>query len=138
MIHVEYEKENNYPHDRELILFDRSGFQHTHRDTLAEINKKYNILCPQVFVMECIAPDNTDKKPEEELEKDKESLREKLELIENPIVLTGDTHKSPVNQYTSWHTLPKYSYVRRNSGELHNIYSYNNGTCGTGKSHLIL
>ena len=96
MVHVEYEKENNYPHDRELIMFDRSGFQHTHRDTLAEINKKYNILCPQVFVMECLVPDNTDKKPEEELEKDKESLREKLELIENPIVLTGDTYRSPV------------------------------------------
>ena len=96
MIHVEYEKKNNYPHDRKLILFDRSGFQHTHRNILAEINKKYNIFCPQIFVMECIAPNNTDKKDAEAFEKDKKSLREKLELIENPIVLTGETYKSPV------------------------------------------
>ena len=96
MIHVEYKKENNYPHDRELILFDRSGFQHTHRDILAQINNKYNVLCPQVFVMECIAPDNTDKKSEEAFEKDKKSLREKLELIENPIVLTGKTYRPPM------------------------------------------
>ena len=96
MIHVKYEKKDNYPHDRETLLFDRSGFQHTHRDVLREINKKYNILCPQVFVMECLAPQNTDKKSDEELEKDKKSLREKLELIENPIVLTGSTNISPV------------------------------------------
>ena len=42
--------------------------------------------------MECIAPNNSDNKPEEELEKDKESLREKLELIENPIVISGNTN----------------------------------------------
>ena len=96
MIHVEYEKKNNYPHDRKIILFDRSGFQHIHRDILAEINKRYNILCPQIFVMECIAPNNTDGKSGEELEKNKKSLREKLELIENSIVFTGETYRSPV------------------------------------------
>ena len=96
MIRVEYKKKDNYPHDRKTLLFDRSAFQHTHRDILSEINKKYNILCPQVFVMECLAPENSDKKSDEELEKDKKSLREKLELIENPIVLTGYTHRSPV------------------------------------------
>ena len=62
MIHVKYEKEKNYPHNRELILFDRNAFQKIHRDVLLEVNKRYNILCPQVFVMECIAPNNTDKK----------------------------------------------------------------------------
>ena len=96
MIRVEYNKKNNYPHNRELILFDRCAFQNVHRDVLAEINKKYNIFCPQVFVMECIAPNNTDGKSEKELEKDKKSLREKLELIENPIVLTGETYISSV------------------------------------------
>ena len=96
MIHVEYEKEDNFPHDREITLFDRCAFQNTHRDVLAEINKKYNILCPQIFVMECIAPDNTDRKSEETFEKDKKSLREKLELIENPIVLTGESYISSV------------------------------------------
>ena len=94
MIHVEYEKENNYPRDRETLLFDRSGFQHTHRDILSEVSKSYNIFCPQVFVMECLAPENTDKKSDEELEKVKKSLREKLELIENPIVLVGNTNTS--------------------------------------------
>ena len=94
MIHVEYKKKDNYPHDRELILFDRSAFQKIHRDVLLEVNKRYNILCPQVFVMECIAPNNTDKKPEEELEKDKEALLGKLKLIENPIVLGGPIHIS--------------------------------------------
>ena len=92
MIHVEYKKEKNYPHNRELILFDRNAFQKIHRDVLLEVNKRYNILCPQVFVIECIAPNNSDKKPEEELEKDKKSLLEKLELIENPIVLAGKTN----------------------------------------------
>lgn len=96
MIHVEYNKKNNYPHNRELILFDRCAFQNVHRNVLAGINKKYNILCPQVFVMECIAPDNTDKKDVESFEKDKKSLREKLELIENPIVLTGKTYRPPM------------------------------------------
>ena len=96
MIHVEYKKKDNYPHDRELILFDRSAFQKIHRDVLLEVNKRYNILCPQVFVMECIAPNNTDKKPEEELEKDKEALLGKLKLIENPIVLGGPIHISHI------------------------------------------
>lgn len=96
MIYVEYEKEYNYPHDKETLGFDRSGFQHTHRDVLQEINEKYNILCPQVFVMECLAPENTDKKSDEELKKDKKSLREKLELIEHPIILTGNTNTSPL------------------------------------------
>ena len=128
MIHVDYNKENNYPHGKELILFDRSGFQHAHRDVLCEINKKYNILCPQVFVMECLAPQNTDRKSDEELEIAKKSLREKFELIENPIVLTGDTYRSPVINIPHGYTLPKYSYIRRNCGELHNSYPYNNGT----------
>ena len=46
--------------------------------------------------MECLAPENTGKKPVEEFEQTKKSLREKLELIEHPIVLTGDIHRSPV------------------------------------------
>ena len=92
MIRVEYQKDKNYPHNRELILFDRNAFQRLHRDVLLEVNKKYNILCPQVFVMECLAPNNTDKKSEEELERDTKSLLEKLELIENPIVLAGKTN----------------------------------------------
>ena len=104
MIHVEYEKEDNYPHDRELILFDRNAFQGLPKDVIPEINKKYNILCPRIFVMECIAPNNTDKKPAEELEKNKKSLLEKLKLIENPIVLTGPINISyiigtPLNVY---------------------------------------
>ncbi len=96
MIHVEYEKKDNYPHDRENLSFDRSSFQHTHRDLLREINKEFNIFCPQIFVMECLAPQNTDKKSDEELERVKKSLREKFELIENPIVITGNTYRSPV------------------------------------------
>ena len=92
MIHVEYERENNYPHDRELILFDRNAFQGLSKDVISEISKEYNILCPRIFVIECIAPDNSDKKPQAQFEKEKKSLLEKLELIENPIVLTGSTN----------------------------------------------
>ena len=92
MIHVERKKENNYPHDREIILFDRSAFQSLSKEDICRVNKKYNILCPRIFVIECIAPDNTDKKSEEQFEKDKKSLLEKLALIENPIVLTGNTN----------------------------------------------
>ena len=89
VIHVNYKKEDNYSHNRKTILFDRSAFQKIQRNVLLEVNKKYNILCPQIFVMECLAPNNTDKKEVEELEKDKRSLLEKLQLIENPIVLKG-------------------------------------------------
>lgn len=92
MIHVQYEKENNYPHDKEIILFDRNAFQSLREDELLKVNEKFNVLCPQIFVMECIAPNNTDKKPREKHEKDKESLLEKLELIENPVVLAGKTN----------------------------------------------
>ena len=114
MIHINYEKEKNYPHDRELILFDRNAFQKIHRDVLLEVNKKYNILCPQIFVMECIAPNNTDKKPEEELEKDKKSLLEKLKLIENPIVLIG-----PINiSYIIGTPLDVYSFTLLTSEQI--------------------
>ena len=96
MIHVEYKKQDNFPHDREIILFDRDAFQSLGDKGLLKVNKIYNVLCPQVFVMECIAPENTDKKSNEELEKDKKSLRRRLKLIENPLVFTGDTNISPV------------------------------------------
>ena len=92
MIRVEVKKEDNYPCDKELILFDRSAFQALSKGVIQKINRKYNILCPRIFVIECIAPDNTDKKPEVQFEKDKKLLLEKLELIENPIVLTGSTN----------------------------------------------
>lgn len=92
MIHVEHKKENNYPHDREIILFDRSAFQSLSKEDIYRVNEKYNILCPRIFVIECIAPDNTDKKSEVQFEKDKKSLLEKLALIENPIVPTGNTN----------------------------------------------
>ena len=105
MIHVEYKKKDNYPHDRKLIMFDRNAFQSLSKEALLEVNKRYNILCPQVFVIECLAPDNTDKKPEEELEKAKKSLLEKLKLIENPIVLIGPINishiiKTPLDVYS--------------------------------------
>ena len=92
MIHVENKKENNYPHDREIILFDRNAFQSLSKEVLCKVNEKYNILCPPIFVIECIASNNTDNKPEEEFERDKKSLLEKMELIENPIVLVGSTN----------------------------------------------
>ena len=95
MIHVEYEKKNNYPHDRELIMFDRNAFQSLGDEGLRKVNEKYNVLCPQVFVMECLAPNNTDKKPEEEFERVKKALREKMGLIENPIVLEGESVVPP-------------------------------------------
>ena len=47
--------------------------------------------------MECIAPGNTDKKDEESFERDKRLLLEKLELIENPIVLIGPVPSSRGN-----------------------------------------
>ncbi|MDE0424603.1 MAG: hypothetical protein OXN25_07035 [Candidatus Poribacteria bacterium] len=89
MIRVKYKREDNYPHNRELILFDRDAFQSLGDKVLCKVNEKYNILCPQVFVIECLAPNKASWK-------EKEWLLRKLELIENPIVLTGNTHVSPV------------------------------------------
>ena len=92
MIRVEIKSEANYPRDKGLILFDRNAFQGLSKDVIHEINKKYNILCPRIFVIECISPENTDRKPENQFERDKRLLLEKVELIENPIVLTGSTN----------------------------------------------
>lgn len=92
MIHVERKKENNYPHDRELLLFDRSAFQSLSKEDICKVNGKYNVLCPPIFIIECIAPNNTDKNSDEELQRDKKALLEKLELIENPIALVGSTN----------------------------------------------
>ena len=82
MIHVEYEQENNYPHDRELILFDRNAFQPLGDEGLRKVNKKYNILCPCIFVMECLSPNRAS-------EAQKRWILNRLRLIENPIVFLG-------------------------------------------------
>ena len=92
MIHVEYQKADNYSQDRKILLFDRDAFQSLSEEELRKINQEYNVLCPQVFVIECIAPENTDNKPDAEFEKIKRTLRKKLELIQNPKVLTGTTN----------------------------------------------
>ena len=89
MIHVEYKKQDNFPPDREIILFDRDAFQSLGDEGLLKVNKIYNVLCPQVFVMECLAPNRASSA-------EKEQLLRRLELIENPIVLTGDTNISPI------------------------------------------
>ena len=92
MIRVHYEKSDNYPHDKEIILLDRSAFQSLSKEDIRKVNEKYNILCPPIFVIECVAPNNTDKKSEEDFQRNKQSLLEKLELIENPIVFWGCTN----------------------------------------------
>ena len=87
MIHVEYRKTNNYPQDRKLIMFDRDAFQSLGDEGLRKVNEKYNILCPQVFVMECLSPNRAS-------EEQKRRLFRRLQLVENPIVLTGNTNTS--------------------------------------------
>ena len=89
MIHVEYEKKNNFPHDREIISFDRDAFQSLGDEGLLKVNKIYNVLCPPVFVIECLAPNRA-------TEAEKKWLLDRLKLIENPLVFTGDTNISPV------------------------------------------
>ena len=92
MIHIKYEKADNYPHDKKIILFDRNAFQSLSKEEIHKVNKRYNILCPNIFVIECMAPNNTHNKDEESFRKEKKALREKLQLIENPLVLTGSTN----------------------------------------------
>ncbi len=91
MIHVNYDKKDNYPHHKKIILFDRDAFQSLGHEGILKLNKKYNLLCPQVFVMECLAPNRAS-------ESVKKGLEKGLKLIENPIVLTGNTHISPIIQ----------------------------------------
>ena len=138
MIHVEYKKQDNFPHDREIILFDRDAFQSLGDQGLLKVNEKYNILCPQVFVMECIAPENTDKKSNEKLEKDKRSLRRRLGLIENPIVFTGDTNISPIIDVPRGVEYSGILSSEQNCEKLHSVQTYNNGTCHTRKTHIVL
>ena len=92
MIKVKYEIDQNVPPDKELILFDRNAFQSLPKNVFLEINKKYNILCPIHFVVECISPNNSDNKDVVLFEKEKKALRQKLDLIENPVVFTGSTN----------------------------------------------
>ncbi len=89
MIHVEYKKKDNFPHDREIILFDRDAFQSLGDQGLLKVNEIYNILCPQVFVIECLAPNRASSA-------EKEQLLRRLKLIENPLVFTGETNVSPI------------------------------------------
>ena len=89
MIRVNYNKKNNYPHEKKIILFDRDAFQSLGDKALLMVNKKYNVLCPQVFVTECLSPNRASKQ-------EKEWLIRRLKLITNPIVFTGDTHISPI------------------------------------------
>ena len=49
----------------------------------------YNVLCPPVFVIECLAPNRASSAA-------KEQLLRRLELIENAIVLIGNTNVSPI------------------------------------------
>ena len=89
MIHVEYQKANNYPHDRELLLFDRNAFQSLGDEGLRKVNERYNVLCPQVFVMECLSPNRAS-------EAQKRWILNRLRLIENPIVFSGAIHRSNI------------------------------------------
>ena len=70
-------------------MFDRDAFQSIGDQGLLKVNKKYNVLCPQVFVMECLAPNRA-------TEVEKRWLLNRLKLIGNPIVLAGDTYRSPM------------------------------------------
>ena len=89
MIHVEYNKKDNFPHDRKIILFDRDAFQSLGDEGLLKVNEIYHVLCPPVFVVECLAPNRA-------TDEEKEWLLDRLKLIENPLVFTGDTNVSPV------------------------------------------
>ena len=89
MIHVEYEKKGNFPHDREIILFDRDAFQSLGDEGLRKVNKIYNVLCPPVFIVECLAPNRA-------TDEEKKWLLNRLKLIENPLVFIGDTNISPI------------------------------------------
>ena len=89
MIHVEYKKQDNFPHEKEIILFDRDAFQSLGDKGLRKVNKMYNVLCPRVFVIECLVPNHA-------TEEEKKGLLDRLKLIENPLVFTGDTNISPI------------------------------------------
>ena len=68
-------------------MFDRNAFQSLGDEGLRKVNEKYNIFCPQVFVMECLSPNRAS-------EEQKRWILNRLQLIENPIVLTGNTNTS--------------------------------------------
>lgn len=71
MIKVDYEVDQSVPPDKELIMFDRNAFQSLHKDVISEISKRYNVLCPIHFVIECISPNNSDNKDLVVFEKEK-------------------------------------------------------------------
>lgn len=110
MIHVNYDKKDNYPHHKKVILFDRDAFQSLGDEGLCKVNKKYNVLCPQVFVTECLAPNKA-------TEDQKKWLLRRLNLIENPIVLTGKTNVSPMIDIPSrseYHSILVSEQIARN------------------------
>ena len=131
MIHVEYKKQDNFLHDREIILFDRDAFQSLGDKGLLKVNKIYNVLCPPVFVMECLAPNRA-------TEAEKKWLLDRLRLIENPLVFTGDTNISPVIDIP--HGV-EYSGILSSEQIARNCIvskTYNNGMRHTRKAHSAL
>lgn len=92
MIKVDYEVDKSVQTDKEFLLFDRNAFQSLPKDMLLKINKQYNILCPIEFIVECISPNNSDKKDIVSFERMKKALIEKLQLIQNPVMFTGSTN----------------------------------------------
>ena len=91
-------------------MFDRDAFQSLGDEGLCKVNEKYNILCPQVFVTECLLPNNAS-------EVESESLLRRLKLIENPIVLTGNTnvsYKIMIPSRTQYPTILTSEQIARN------------------------
>ena len=72
----------NIPKNKKIILIDRSYFQEIEMSDLAGINKQYAILCPDVFIAECVAPRDASNI-------EKKALLKKLSAIEDFTIFAG-------------------------------------------------
>ena len=72
----------NAPENKKIILIDRSYFQELGMKDLASINKQYAVLCPDVFIVECVAPRNAS-------DIEKKALLQKLSEIEDFTIFAG-------------------------------------------------
>ena len=48
--------------DKKKILFDRSAFEKLTYSDIERVKTRFNILCPDVFLAECINPSKSDRK----------------------------------------------------------------------------
>ena len=81
----------SYPFsDKKIILFDRSAFEKLSYSYIEKVKTRFNILCPDVFLAECINPSNSARK---------QSLKEKLLCFDYLLIFLHENSNDILSHY---------------------------------------